>query len=165
MAESSTATQQLPSTSSYSLNVSPILADIRVENLSAQENSSTSSSSSSTQTTSNSNNNTNQAPPTTTTATVSLIPSSSSNNLSSAAQVVVVTTNSSITDSNTDNLDEPEAKRKKFDHPLRLKKNEKLDKLENRLGSVLCCAVCLDLPKTAMYQVNNNSDLRTFFVP
>lgn len=151
MAESSTATQQLPSTS-YSLNVSPILADIRVENLSAQpENNSSTSSSSSTQTTSNNNNNTNQTPPppTTATAQVSLIPSSSSN-LSSAAQVVV---SSITTDSNSDNLDEPEAKRKKFDHPLRIKlKNEKLDKLENRLGSVLCCAVCLDLPKTAMYQ-------------
>ena len=27
------------------------------------------------------------------------------------------------------------------------------EKLEYRLGGILCCAVCLDLPKTAMYQV------------
>lgn len=46
---------------------------------------------------------------------------------------------------------EPEAKRIKLDTSV---KNKKLEKLESRLGSVLCCAVCLDLPKTAMYQVS-----------
>lgn len=27
-------------------------------------------------------------------------------------------------------------------------------KLEHRLGGILCCAVCLDLPKAAVYQVS-----------
>jgi hypothetical protein len=48
--------------------------------------------------------------------------------------------------------DEPEKKRQKMDsHPLKAKK---LEKLENRLGGILCCAVCLDLPRAAMYQVS-----------
>uniref|UniRef100_A0A182Y4S0 Uncharacterized protein n=1 Tax=Anopheles stephensi TaxID=30069 RepID=A0A182Y4S0_ANOST len=42
---------------------------------------------------------------------------------------------------------EPEAKRKKLDKP-----SAKVEKLELRLGGILCCAVCLDLPRTAMYQ-------------
>ncbi|KAK8775705.1 hypothetical protein V5799_030952 [Amblyomma americanum] len=29
----------------------------------------------------------------------------------------------------------------------------KSDKLEHRLGGILCCAVCLDLPRSAIYQV------------
>lgn len=29
----------------------------------------------------------------------------------------------------------------------------KSDKLEQRLGGILCCAVCLDLPRAAVYQV------------
>lgn len=28
-------------------------------------------------------------------------------------------------------------------------------KLEHRLGGILCCAVCLDLPRSAIYQVRN----------
>jgi hypothetical protein len=28
------------------------------------------------------------------------------------------------------------------------------DKLENRLNGILCCAVCLDLPRNAIYQVS-----------
>lgn len=28
-------------------------------------------------------------------------------------------------------------------------------KLEQRLGGILCCAVCLDLPKSSVYQVGN----------
>lgn len=48
--------------------------------------------------------------------------------------------------------DEPEKKRQKMDsHPMKVKK---LEKLENRLGGILCCAVCLDLPRAAMYQVS-----------
>ncbi len=27
-------------------------------------------------------------------------------------------------------------------------------KLEERIGGILCCTVCLDLPSTAIYQVN-----------
>ncbi|XP_055610335.1 zinc finger TRAF-type-containing protein 1 homolog [Uranotaenia lowii] len=45
--------------------------------------------------------------------------------------------------------DEPEAKRKKIDKSTTSKIFEKL---EARLGGILCCAVCLDLPRTAMYQ-------------
>lgn len=48
--------------------------------------------------------------------------------------------------------DEPEKKRQKLDvHSMKAKK---LEKLENRLGGILCCAVCLDLPRAAMYQVS-----------
>lgn len=48
--------------------------------------------------------------------------------------------------------DEPEKKRQKLDtSPMKAKK---LEKLENRLGGILCCAVCLDLPRAAMYQVS-----------
>lgn len=46
--------------------------------------------------------------------------------------------------------DEPEVKRKKIDKPT----TKMIEKLEARLGGILCCAVCLDLPRTAMYQVN-----------
>lgn len=46
--------------------------------------------------------------------------------------------------------DEPETKRKKVDKPV----TKMIEKLEARLGGILCCAVCLDLPRTAMYQVN-----------
>lgn len=46
--------------------------------------------------------------------------------------------------------DEPEVKRKKIDKPS----TKMIEKLEARLGGILCCAVCLDLPRTAMYQVN-----------
>lgn len=65
------------------------------------------------------------------------------------------------------NVDEPEKKRQKLDtSPLKIKK---LEKLENRLGGILCCAVCLDLPRAAMYQVSQVFQLpiccaRTLFV-
>mgnify|MGYP005984432513 CR=1 FL=1 len=45
---------------------------------------------------------------------------------------------------------EPEAKRRKTTTPSEDKKY----KLEERLGGILCCAVCLDLPKAAVYQVS-----------
>lgn len=47
---------------------------------------------------------------------------------------------------------EPDVKRQKLDtsNPTKVKK---LD-LPSRLGGILCCAVCLDLPKAAMYQVS-----------
>lgn len=46
--------------------------------------------------------------------------------------------------------DEPEPKRRKMNTPC---KSKTVEKLEARLGGILCCAVCLDLPRTAMYQV------------
>lgn len=35
------------------------------------------------------------------------------------------------------------------------------NKLETRLGGILCCAVCLDLPRSAVYQVSAFSDMAT----
>ncbi|XP_026461472.1 cysteine and histidine-rich protein 1 homolog [Ctenocephalides felis] len=46
---------------------------------------------------------------------------------------------------------EPERKKRK----ITTKNDEKNDKLESRLGGILCCAVCLDLPKAAVYQCTN----------
>lgn len=49
----------------------------------------------------------------------------------------------------TDTKDDegPSAKKRK------LLDKETSDKLEHRLGGILCCAVCLDLPPAAVYQV------------
>lgn len=45
---------------------------------------------------------------------------------------------------------EPDKKRRKL-----LRGDGKTEqKLEHRLGDILCCAVCLDLPKAAVYQVS-----------
>nr|CAD7438259.1 unnamed protein product [Timema bartmani] len=46
---------------------------------------------------------------------------------------------------------EPANKRRK----LMKSADGKTDKLEYRLGGILCCAVCLDLPRTAVYQCSN----------
>lgn len=43
--------------------------------------------------------------------------------------------------------EEPLAKKRK------LADKESTEKLEHRLGGILCCAVCLDLPQAAVYQV------------
>nr|CAD7204952.1 unnamed protein product [Timema douglasi] len=48
----------------------------------------------------------------------------------------------------TEEFLEPENKRRK----LMKSADGKTDKLEYRLGGILCCAVCLDLPRTAVYQ-------------
>lgn len=45
---------------------------------------------------------------------------------------------------------EPEKKRRRISQSIDCVKN----KLEERLGGILCCAVCLDLPKAAVYQVS-----------
>lgn len=42
------------------------------------------------------------------------------------------------------------------------KSANKSDKLEHRLGGILCCAVCLDLPRTAIYQVRGRSADRRY---
>lgn len=47
---------------------------------------------------------------------------------------------------------EPEKKRRRISQSIDCAKN----KLEERLGGILCCAVCLDLPKAAVYQVSGN---------
>lgn len=38
------------------------------------------------------------------------------------------------------------------------------NKLEARLGGILCCAVCLDLPRSAVYQVSLSVSLFSFFL-
>lgn len=59
---------------------------------------------------------------------------------------------------NVQSGDEPEAKRKKLTNAtVQPGTSQSNEKLESRLGGILCCAVCLDLPKTAMYQVGFNS--------
>ncbi|XP_047030773.1 cysteine and histidine-rich protein 1 homolog isoform X1 [Helicoverpa zea] len=45
--------------------------------------------------------------------------------------------------------DEPLTKKRK------ITEKEGSDKLEHRLGGILCCAVCLDLPQAAVYQCSN----------
>lgn len=45
---------------------------------------------------------------------------------------------------------EPDKKRRK----LSRNDGKAEQKLEHRLGGILCCAVCLDLPKAAVYQVS-----------
>lgn len=53
---------------------------------------------------------------------------------------------------------EPERKKRK----ITTKNDEKNDKLESRLGGILCCAVCLDLPKAAVYQVSTYQLILTY---
>lgn len=67
-------------------------------------------------------------------------PATSSSETTSSTEAVV---------DKTDDFVEPDCKRRKLNH-----KNEKKFELEDRLGGILCCAVCLDLPKTAVYQVS-----------
>lgn len=52
-----------------------------------------------------------------------------------------------------DEINEPEAKRRKLIKNSDL--DDKKNRLEERLGSILCCAVCLDLPRAAVYQVSH----------
>ncbi|KAG8233724.1 hypothetical protein J437_LFUL013221 [Ladona fulva] len=52
---------------------------------------------------------------------------------------------------NNEEIYEPETKRKKAE-----KSSEPItEKLEHRLGGILCCAVCLDLPRAAVFQCTN----------
>lgn len=77
------------------------------------------------------------------------VPRSPSNAASAAA--------AGITVASTDNdNEEPDIKRKKLDGPALASTSQISEKLESRLGGILCCAVCLDLPKMAMYQVGEN---------
>ena len=75
------------------------------------------------------------------------------------------------TESTAENLDEPQKKRVKLylasfrstsgngsntsGSATSIKAISDSDKLENRLGGILCCTVCLDLPKAAVYQVSD----------
>lgn len=49
-----------------------------------------------------------------------------------------------------DEFPEPDKKRRK----LGKTSDGKTVKLEQRLGGILCCAVCLDLPRSAVYQAS-----------
>jgi len=50
---------------------------------------------------------------------------------------------------------EPDKKRRRTVRAEDAAKTEQ--KLEHRLGGILCCAVCLDLPRAAVYQVGRSS--------
>lgn len=56
----------------------------------------------------------------------------------------------------TDEFPEPDKKRRKIGKSS----DGKSVKLEQRLGGILCCAVCLDLPRSAVYQARKS--LRIF---
>lgn len=49
---------------------------------------------------------------------------------------------------------EPDAKKRKISKL----NDDKKYKLEERLGGILCCAVCLDLPRAAVYQVSDQTN-------
>lgn len=55
----------------------------------------------------------------------------------------------------TDPFMEPEKKRVRLTSQSPSPDTVAKFKLEDRLGGILCCAVCLDLPKAAVYQVND----------
>jgi hypothetical protein len=61
--------------------------------------------------------------------------------------------NEEITSDCADKMDiiEPEAKKRK----LEVSEKEPDYKLEERLNGILCCAVCLDLPPLAVFQVDS----------
>lgn len=53
---------------------------------------------------------------------------------------------------------EPASKRQKIESVVvKASAKPQDEKLEQRLGGILCCAVCLDLPKAAVYQVKCGS--------
>ncbi|XP_066262307.1 zinc finger TRAF-type-containing protein 1 homolog [Euwallacea similis] len=56
------------------------------------------------------------------------------------------------TEEKKEEFGEPEAKKRKIFKPG---SDGKKHKLEERLGGILCCAVCLDLPRAAVYQCTN----------
>ncbi|XP_022200961.2 cysteine and histidine-rich protein 1 homolog [Nilaparvata lugens] len=57
----------------------------------------------------------------------------------------------------SEELEGPSPKKRKISNQVVLfqSTDNKPDKLEQRLGGILCCAVCLDLPKAAIYQCTN----------
>lgn len=145
-----------PSTSNLISNPlipTTITAEIVVENMQSSQSSQSN----------NNNNASNQAQVTAGQSMASTVVGSLSANALLAAIGSTGSTASS-TDSNTQEMsgggatieekvsaaDEPEPKRRKLNTPC---KSKTVEKLEARLGGILCCAVCLDLPRTAMYQV------------
>ena len=47
----------------------------------------------------------------------------------------------------------PPKKMRRFENNPNDPKSKGMERLEYRLGGILCCAVCLDLPNSAVYQV------------
>lgn len=89
-------------------------------------------------------------------AVVELSPPSTSqlNNLN--VQPVISISENQVENEKMDEMKEPDTKRKKIENPQSAgekKTSESFEKLEFRLGGILSCAVCLDLPRTAMFQV------------
>lgn len=80
------------------------------------------------------------------------------NNLN--VQPVISITENQVENEKMDEMKEPDTKRKKLENNPQsageIKNSESFEKLEFRLGGILSCAVCLDLPRTAMFQVNFN---------
>ncbi|XP_011295496.1 zinc finger TRAF-type-containing protein 1 homolog [Musca domestica] len=74
----------------------------------------------------------------------------STSNLSQQANMQANNGASNATNVTNTPSDEPPTKKQMLDHPST--SSSVCEKLESRLGGILCCAVCLDLPKTAMYQ-------------
>lgn len=66
------------------------------------------------------------------------------------SESVAAPANLAVTSRSTDQEEEPPAKMLKLC-------DGQSDRLEFRLGGILCCAVCLDLPPAAVYQVFQNS--------
>lgn len=60
-----------------------------------------------------------------------------------------------------DDFAEPEVKKRKISSN---KPEEKIYNLVERLGGILCCAVCLDLPRNAIYQVRKFSLIHFFSI-
>lgn len=78
-------------------------------------------------------------------------------------QVAATTATNAVTTPLREELDktedfEPDKKRRKTTTTQRADDATKTEqKLEHRLGGILCCAVCLDLPRAAVYQVSPSS--------
>lgn len=76
------------------------------------------------------------------------------NNLN--VQPLISISENQVENEKMDEMKEPDTKRKKVENPQSAgekKISESFEKLEFRLGGILSCAVCLDLPRTAMFQV------------
>lgn len=54
-----------------------------------------------------------------------------------------------LVDEENNEVEEPEKKKPKLENDQK----KKAYNLEDRLNGILCCAVCLDLPNVAVYQV------------
>ena len=65
---------------------------------------------------------------------------------------------------------EPASKKQRKEENILDKTKNVDERLETRLGGILCCSVCLDLPSSAVYQVSKflylywNNTLKFFYV-